>query len=288
MKKLLILTILCSVFAMHAQDTYTINGSTYELQTEVSGTLTLLWNHIDNDYRYFIKTDNDIHELKNSKDADGNYKMEYKSILKSITENNADAVQFTLDSLKRFISNYNTATDNTEETPIEKQPIYFRLLGFGGITNHPFVDNPENTIFPQFGIEAEVFSVTNMPCHALYLGLSHALKQSDFDYSNTQIYIGYRFRFINSKSFNLYANATVSTFNFTKTSTTYTLEDDTLVTEDISENTFNAPLSFGIGGDIKLTENSYITIMYNELVAIFKDNTGNFPTHIVLGYKFKL
>lgn len=289
MKKLLVLSLLlCSVFIMNAQETYTVNGTTYELKTEVSGELTLLWNSIDNQYRYFIKQGNNIQELVNSKGDDGKYQEEYKLLLEALTGQNADKVKLTLPSLERFISNYNASKDESIEVSNQTPGVSLRLLGFGGITNHPYVNNPDNTKLAQFGLETEVFGVSNTPRHALYLGLTHALESDDFEYSNTQLYLGYRFRFVNAERFNLYANATVATYNFTKATNTYILEDNSVVVEKTSDNNFDAPFSFGIGGDIKICKNSYITLMWNELVAIFLDNEGNFSTNIVLGYKFTL
>lgn len=289
MKKLFVLLIfICSFFTMNAQETYTVDGTTYELKTEVSGALTLLWNSIDSQYRYFVKQGNTIQELVNSKGDDGKYKEEYKALLESLTGNNSDKVKLTLPSLKKFITNYNTSIDGSIDTTNKTPDVSLRLMGFGGITNHPYVDNPDNTNLPQFGLEAEVFGATNTPRHALYLGLSHALESDDFEYSNTQLYLGYRFRFINAERFSLYANTTVATYNFTKATNTYILEDNSVVVEKTSNNNFDAPFSFGIGGDIKICKNSYITLMYNELVAIFLDNEGNFSTNFVLGYKFTL
>ena len=37
--------------------TYNVDGTFYDLKSEVSGTIDLLWNIIDNEYRYFIKKD---------------------------------------------------------------------------------------------------------------------------------------------------------------------------------------------------------------------------------------
>ena len=38
-----------------AQNTYSLNGEELSLKTEVEGSITLLWNVIDEKYRYFIK-----------------------------------------------------------------------------------------------------------------------------------------------------------------------------------------------------------------------------------------
>lgn len=289
MKKLLILVIiLCCSISLNAQETYTINGTTYELKTEVSGTLTLLWNSIDQRYRYFIKKGTQIQELENTKGAKGKFQEEYKALLATLTGMDTSKIKLTLPSLKKFITQYNVSVDNTADNTVSEASTHLRLLGYGGITNHPYVDNPNNTQLPQFGIEAEVFGISNTPRHALYLGVSHALKSDDFEYSNTQLYLGYRFRFVNANRFNLYANATVATYNFSRVTNTYILEDNSVLVDTVSENNFDAPFSFGIGGDLKICDNSYITIMYNELVALFLDNEGNFSTNFVIGYKFTL
>ena len=56
----------------------------------------------------------------------------------------------------------------------------------------------------------------------------------------------------------------------------------------IKENGFEAPFTFGIGTDIKLSETSFLSITYNELFALLKENEGNFSTSFAIGYKFKL
>ena len=66
-----------SVSSLHAQQEYTVDGQTYSLKTEVEGSLSLLWNTIDNNYRYFSRKGSEVVELKNSK-LDGKYQEEYK------------------------------------------------------------------------------------------------------------------------------------------------------------------------------------------------------------------
>ena len=57
---------------------------------------------------------------------------------------------------------------------------------------------------------------------------------------------------------------------------------------DLNNTSFDVPFIFGIGSDIKVSKNSYITIIYGELFAIFLNNQGNFSTDISIGYKFNL
>ena len=75
MKTLLSLTLLFFLLAIstiHGQEQYTVNGKQYTLKTEAEGTITLLWNTIEGEYRYFSKKGLDIQELKNSR-IDGKY-----------------------------------------------------------------------------------------------------------------------------------------------------------------------------------------------------------------------
>ncbi|MCW8980022.1 MAG: hypothetical protein OQJ83_01440, partial [Altibacter sp.] len=104
---------LLSYPALQAQQNYTVSGTTYSLKTEVEGTLTLLWNTIDGEYRYFSKKGNDIVELKNSK-TDGDYQEEYKEVLRSQTADAVVAVEdvnLTLPSLRAFFIAYNKKID---------------------------------------------------------------------------------------------------------------------------------------------------------------------------------
>ena len=67
MKKILFLILFVGFsFSALAQKQYTINGKTYELKTEVNGTIDLLWNIFDRKYRYFIRKDSMITELVNT------------------------------------------------------------------------------------------------------------------------------------------------------------------------------------------------------------------------------
>ena len=84
-----------------------------------------------------------------------------------------------------------------------------------------------------------------------------------------------RFRFVNQSTFNVYANVKFATYTFSNT-----------LGEDSSD--FDVPFIFGLGSDIKIGKNGFITLAYNELFAIFIDNGGNFPIDFAVGYKMKL
>ena len=79
MKKLALTFLLFLCFSsLIAQNTYTINNETLVLKTEVEGKIDLLWNIIDQKYRYFVRTeDGRIEELTNTKGEDNKFKEEY-------------------------------------------------------------------------------------------------------------------------------------------------------------------------------------------------------------------
>ena len=285
--KQLVLFLLLSISAIYvsAQERFTINGKTYELKTEVEGEIDLLWNTIDKEYRYFIRTnDGNFIELLNTKGSDNKYQEEYKAQLSRLTENSASTnnLNFTLPDIKGFVQVYNTSFGNTYLNNIER--LKLRLGIFGGITNQPFVSNPNNTMVPFFGAEIEGLSSSKTSNQAGFLSIIHALDNNDFKYSSTQIGIGYRYRFINKSNFNIYGNLKIATYTFSKE--TIYITDTT--NEVFKESSFQIPCSFGLGADIKISNGSFITLAYNNLFAIFLNNSNNFPMDFALGLKFSL
>ena len=285
--KQLVLFLLLSISAIYvsAQERFTINGKTYELKTEVEGEIDLLWNTIDKEYRYFIRTnDGNFIELLNTKGSDNKYQEEYKVQLSRLTENSASTnnLNFTLPDIKSFVQVYNTSFGNTYLNNIER--LKLRLGIFGGITNQPFVSNPNNTTVPFFGAEIEGLSSYKTSNQAGFLSIIHALDNNDFKYSATQIGIGYRYRFINKSNFNIYGNLKIATYTFSKE--TIYITDTT--NEVFKESSFQIPCSFGLGADIKISNGSFITLAYNNLFAIFVNNSNNFPMDFALGLKFSI
>ncbi|WP_435413717.1 outer membrane beta-barrel protein [Psychroserpens mesophilus] len=290
MKK--IICVLCFVLCVsfiQAQESYTVNGETIELKTEVEGQLDLLWNIIDGEYRYFVRTeDNTITELKNTK-VDRKFQEEYKSLLNQLTNNSLSTkrLNLTLFSLKEFIDTYNISADSNYQTNVSRSKFQFRLGLFGGITNSPFITNPNNEKTPLFGAELEVLEAERISRHAVFMQLKHVLEQENINYSTTEVALGYRFRVINKETFSLYANMKFATLNFSK-ATLVTNTNGTITTQEFSDTAFDVPFIFGLGADINLSKNSFITLAYNELFALFLDNQGNFSTDFAIGYKFKL
>lgn len=288
MKKTLFLLVLmaCS-FSVTAQKQYTINGKNYELKSAVKGSLNLLWNIVDKQYRYFVEdSNNHIFELLNTKNANNKYQEEYKTQLKKLTEKasiSVDDLKFTLNSLKQFFKRYNTAIGHSVYFD-EKPTLKSRMEFYGGITNHPFVSNAGNTKLPFFGTEVEIVSSNKTSKHAAFFSIEHALDNTNFKYSATQLALGYRYRFINKTFFNIYGNLHIATYNLSKN----TIELTSTTNEVVKNSDFKIPLAFGIGADIKINTCSFITLAYNELFALFIDSNGNFPIDFAIGYKFNL
>jgi hypothetical protein len=276
-----------------AQESYTINNETFQLKTEVEGDIDLLWNIIENKYRYFVRDNNgNIQELVNTKDTNSKYQEEYKSILKSLIQGSSIPIEdldLTLYSLKQFFKGYNE-TKGDYGYKDDKVKMQTRLGLFGGLTNQPFIENPENTTVAFFGTELEIFEETTMPTHTGVFSLKHALDNDDFKYSATQLALAYRFRFINTKTFNIYANVKLATFTASKSTFTYEDPDNpgTFISDESKGSTFEAPFIFGIGSDIKISDNSFITLAYHEIFAVFLESNSNFPMDFAIGYKFNM
>ncbi|MCF7568317.1 hypothetical protein L3X37_08065 [Sabulilitoribacter arenilitoris] len=288
MKKILFFLVLtaCS-FSVAAQQQYTINGKTLKLKTAVKGNLNLLWNSIDKQFRYFVKTSNgNIFELVNTKDSSNNYKEEYKTQLSEFSKKlnvSVNDLKFTLNDLTQFFKHYNTAIGDSAYLD-EKPTLKTRLGFYGGLTNHPLVNNSNNTKVPFFGAELEAISSLEDSRHASFFSIEHALDNDDFKYSTTQLALGYRYRFIKKSSFNIYGNVLVATYNFSKSTIALT----STTNEVVKNSTFKIPFAFGLGADIKVSKRGFITLAYNELFAIFVEKSSNFPVNFAIGYKLNL
>lgn len=284
---------LCLSFTLSgfSQDTYTVNGESYELKTEVSGTLDLLWNVIDKQYRYFIKKGDVIIELKNTKSENKDYQEEYKATLKELTTDatfSTEKLKFTLPSLKDFVNEYNASQDPNYVIEQHRFKLQTRIGVLGGTSNVPFVDNPNNETLSMFFGEVEFFDGANAKRHSIYIRAKHIAEKETFKYGTTQIGLGYRFKIIKSNAFNFYTNVTFTTLNFTTATFSEVDQLQQVTTRDESATNFDLPFIFGVGLDLKLTKGLYFTVDYDELFAVFLDNQGNTSKHLALGVKFDL
>ncbi|WP_452222293.1 hypothetical protein [Lacinutrix salivirga] len=293
MKKTLFAFLFINAFLFSfAQETYTINNETLVLKTEADGALDLLWNTIDGQYRYFVRTENgDITELKNTKGTSNKFQNEYRATLEGLTNGlPADQTKLTVYSLKDYVDAYNKSVDSSYIFEDRTIKLGTRLGVFGGLTNQPFVENPTNKSVTFFGAEFEIFDQKNYYNHAGFLNVRHSLDSNELPYTSTQLSLGYRYRFINKDRFSIYGQTKFATYTHSKTTITYENPNNlgTFITQDESGSSFNVPFVFGIGADIKVGDSGYIIFVYDSLFAAFVDSEGNFPVDFAIGYKFNL
>lgn len=278
MKTLLSLSLLFFLLAIstiHGQEQFTVNGKQYILKTEAEGTITLLWNTIEGEYRYFSKKGLEIQELKNSR-IDGKYQEEYKQVLKMQTSDRSisvDKVKLTLNSLKDFYNDYNSSVDPNYSVEKKSIQLKTRLGAFVGVSNNIFARNPEITSSPTAGIDFEIFEQANLVRHSLVIQFKQTFENSSYKYSVSQFSLNYRFKFVKTETFNMYINTKFAEYYHWVTT--------------ISGGGFQAPVTFGLGADYALG-NGYITFSYNDIVGLGIDNNGKFPIDFSLGYKINL
>jgi len=290
LKHLLLILAFVSCVNLYAQKEYTVDGQTYSLLTEVEGTLTLLWNTIDGEYRYFSKKGNDIVELKNTK-SNGRYQKEYKLALQLQTIDYAlasDSVDFNLVSLRKFYNNYNQLTDPNfvrEGSPVQLKT---RLGLFAGMTNYIYFVNPDNSLLPQFGVDFEIIDDVKLKRHTIVFQFRQLLSTSDFDLSSSQFSLNYHFKFVKSETVDIFINTKIASYSHLSQN----IDDpdgDGNNNDAISGSggEFQAPFAFGLGADIALGK-GFLTLGYYDIVALNLEDNGEFAVDFVLGYKFNL
>lgn len=267
-----------------AQENYTVNGSAYSLKTEVEGPLTLLWNVIDNEYRYFAKKGNDIVELKNTR-VDGNYQEEYKQTLTELTVDypvDASKTNLTLVGLRSYFNKYNKLADTNYVERSSSVDLETRLGAFGGISNNNSTTNPENVFAPLLGVEFEITDNVVLKRHAVVFQFRHSFEATDYDLTFSQFALNYRYKFIKNDQIAVFAQAKLFTLTFSKLA-----EDNFNGLETLSNTSVNTPIGLGLGLDYKIG-NGFLTFGINDLVAPGLDTNGEFSIDVTLGYKFIL
>lgn len=291
MKSLLPILICFLLFSstIQAQQEYTVDGQSYTLNTEIEGSLTLLWNTINGEYRYFSKKGNDIVELKNTK-QNGDYQEEYKEVLKQQTSDAAvptENVKLTLPSLHDFFVEYNKQKDpsfSDEKSSIELQ---LRLGAFVGGGNSIFTENPTNAKQFLAGIDLELVDAVKLKRHSMVLRFKQTFENSDYKYSASQFSLNYRFKFVKTPKFDAFINTKFAALTFSKREYTVIPFGGPATVYNESGTDFNAPITFGIGADYKVG-NGYITFNYNDIVGLNVESNDEFPVDFTLGYKFNL
>ncbi|MEX2380403.1 MAG: hypothetical protein WD530_06650 [Vicingaceae bacterium] len=287
LKKVSIVFICLFTATIFAQENYTVNGNTYSLKTEVEGPMTLLWNVIDHEYRYFAKKGNEITELTNTR-VDGKYQEEYKQTLSELTADNtvdASKTNLTLVSLRGYFNAYNKKVDPAYVEKSTSVELSTRLGVFAGMSNNTATSkttNPENVFAPLAGVEFEITDNVVLKRHAIVLQFRHSFEAEDFDLTFSQFALNYRFKFIHTDRVSVFAQAKMMTLTFSKLA-----EDNAGGFEDLSNTGFNTPIGLGLGLDYKLG-NGFLTLGVNDLVSPGVDTNGEFSMDVTLGYKFML
>ena len=278
-----------SAGTLQAQQQYTVEGQTYNLNTEVEGALTLLWNTIDGEYRYFSKKGNDIVELKNTK-QDGDYQEEYKKTLQQQTSDAAvstEKVKLTLPSLHAFFVTYNKKKDPNFSETEKSIDLQFRLGAFAGVGNSVYTENPTNELQPIAGIDLELIDNVKLRRHSIVFRFKQTFESSEYKYSASQLSLNYRFKFVKTPKFDAFINTKFAALTFSSREYTVIPFGGSAMVNKESGSDFSAPITFGLGADYKVG-NGYITFNYNDIVGLSVDSNGEFPIDFTFGYKFNL
>lgn len=289
-KLILVLFFLVFSATSLAQETFIIDNDTLQLQREVKGPLNLFYAKEDLRLRYFVQKENRLVELLEEKGEDGisKYKLQLEE-LTSDTDIQVYDVKFALYSLKHFVNQYNALILKDYRYNASTDNIMMRLGLFTGISNNSYTDNPSNVIAPVLGLEFEIHDPNLAPRHSAFLHLRQSFKQDEFDYTSTQLSLNYRFKLIRLENVDFHVDLELVNLMYSREKVE--VKNDTGEITAIKEDNgfaFNAPLSFGVGSDIKITENGYITLGYNDFLSIVLDNNGNFPLDFTIGYKYNL
>lgn len=292
MKNLLsysLLTFLLFATNLFAQDTYKVAGEQLSLKTEVDGTISLLWNVIDGDYRYFLKKDTHIIELTNTK-AGGDYKEEYKQVLQAQTSDedlSEDKVKLTTISLSEYFNEYNKKTDPNFIVEENNIKLKTRLGAFVGVTNASYSKNPSNQSLPTLGLDFEIVDNNYLKRHSIVLQFKQTFESSDYKYSSSQISLNYRFKFIKKEKLDVFINTKIAGYESITKEITVIGDNDLVTLVSVTNDSFQGLFNFGIGADYALG-NGYLSFSYNDIVSFTQDTYGEFPLDFTLGYKLNL
>ena len=278
-------------FPALAQEDYIFEGDTLKLQREVRGPISLFWSEEANRYRYFVQKEDTFIELKNEP-LKGEKKRRFQLQLEKLTTDtniSTRDVKFLLYSLKHFVNLYNTKVEEDYEYNTATPNIMQRVGIFTGLSNNKYTQNPENILAPVLGIEYELYDPNLAPRHSAFVHLRQNFEQEEYQYSSTQLSLNYRFKFLYFPGFDVHIDTEFATFYHSR-ETIYHRNDagELISVEEENGFSFTAPLSFGIGADIRVTKRGFITIGYNDVVSIVLEGNGSFPVDITVGYKYNL
>ena len=276
-------------FRTIGQEVFIIEGDTLKLKREVKGSLNLYYSDENRDFRYFVQKGQRMMELKEEKtDGVPRYKLQLEDLTRDAPMDVMD-VKFELYSLKHFTNIYNAKVQEDYDYNASTENVRMRIGLFTGLSNNKYTDNPDNVISPVIGLGFEIYDPNLAPRHSAFLHLRQSFKRDDFRYTSTQLSVNYRFKVIRLPKMDFHINAELANLMFS--SSEIEIINDAGEITDIREDSgfsFTAPLSFGIGSDIKITENGYLILGYNDIVSVVLDGNGNFPIDFTIGYKYNL
>jgi hypothetical protein len=280
--KVLIVFIFFATGTLSAQINTEIDGNTVLLKKATDGKLDLYYCFFQRQYYFFIvKEDGSLMALKEDPQEPEYYKTRLSELTGGFETKRP--LSYDLSSLQNYINDYHRSLNPDYQPYKIPAKIGWYATLFAGITNSPFVSNPDNISNPLAQMEIEFSENVPAPRHTGIFQLRHTFKTKDFDYRSTELSLGYRYRFLRKEGFSVFAQVKAVTFSFSEVN--FMEEDEELT---IERTAFDAPFVFGIGADLKIGRNSYLTFIYSELFALFTENQGNFPLDFAIGYKLKL
>ena len=278
-----------SGLATAQEQPYIIEGDTILLHHEVKGPLSLFWTEEGRNFRYFVQKKDRLIELREVAVAE---KKDFRGELEDLTQEadiRTEDLKFVLYSLRHFVNTYNALVQADYVANESTPDIHQRIGLFVGLSNNIYTENPGNTIVPVLGLEYEFFDPNLAPRHAAFLQLRQSFRREEYAYSSTQLSLNYRFRAIYGNGFDIHFDAELATFLYSQDKVVlYDDQGNISAIKDDTGFTFTAPFSFGVGSDIRITDRSFITFSYNDVVSLVLDANGSFPIDFTIGYKYDL
>ncbi len=272
-----------------AQTTYTVANEQLSLKTEVEGIITLLWNTIDGEYRYFLKKGTVITELKNTR-VDKKYNEEYKQVLQENTNDvtiSVQKVKLTTASLKTFFISYNSLKDPSFSVEEKSIQLKLRLGAFVGVTNSVYSENTDNSFQPTLGFDFEIVDENILKRHSLVFQFKQTFETSDYKYAASAFSLNYRFKFIKKENLDVFVNTKFAGYTHTTYEELFPIENEEDELKSVTGDEFQAFADFGLGVDYALG-NGCLSFVYNDIVSLVNDTNGEFPLDFTLGYKINL
>lgn len=286
-----LLVFLVAAVKMSAQEIFILDGETLKLKQEVKGPMSLFWTMQENEYRYFVRKGDKMLELKNTS-LQGEPQEEYKNQLQDLAkgvEISTEHVDFVLYDLRFFVNRFNAKVHKDYEFNTSTPNFQKRIGFFVGLSNNKYTHNPQNILVPIIGLEFEIYDPNLLPGHSVFFQFRQSFEQDEYKYVSSQLSLNYRFKFLNFRNFNFHLDAELATFLYSQNQEAITGANGNIIGYRKDDGfTFTSPLSFGIGTDIRITAESFITFSYNDIVSIVLDGNGAFPLDFTLGYKYNL